>query len=256
MKLVSWNVNSVRARQQRMTAWVAANAPDVLCLQELKVETENFPSEALDGYHVAAWGQRSYNGVAIAARQPLSDVTRGFGDGGDDEQARVIAATVAGTRVVCVYVPNGQELGSQAFAYKLDWLGRLRRYLDRVAKPTDPLVLCGDMNVTPDDRDVHDPEAWRGRIHTTDEERAALRGVVEHGLTDVFRHHHGDQRAWSWWDYRGVDFFKDRGLRIDVVYASAPLIARSRDCRIDREARKGKDASDHAPVIWDVADIS
>jgi exodeoxyribonuclease-3 len=250
MKLVTWNVNSIRARRERLAAWVDANKPDVLCLQEIKVPTDEMPGDlAAAGYHVAAWGQKSYNGVAIASRLPLEDVTRGFADGGADDQARVIAATIAGVRVVCLYVPNGEALGSDKYAFKLAWYGRLRRWLDTHHQPDAPVIVCGDMNVAPTDLDVHDPVAWHERIHTSTPERAALADVLGFGLTDVFRHLHPELKAYSWWDYRGVDFFKDRGLRIDHVYATAPALSRMRTARIDRDARKGKDASDHAPVI-------
>ena len=253
LKLVTWNVNSIRARRERLAAWLEANRPDVLCMQEIKVATEEMPGElAAAGYHVAAWGQKSYNGVAIASRAPLADVARGFGDGEADEPARVIAATIEGIRVACLYVPNGEAIGTDKYAYKLAWYGRLRRWLDAHATPATPLVVCGDMNVAPADVDVHDPAAWHERIHCSTPERQALAGAVAFGLTDVFRHHHPDLKAYSWWDYRGVDFFKDRGLRIDHVYATAPVLARTRGARIDRDARKGKDASDHAPVIVEI----
>jgi len=253
VKLATWNVNSIRARHQRLAAWVDAHRPDVLCLQEIKVPTDEMPGElAAAGYHVSAWGQKSYNGVAIASRAPHTDVTRGFVDGGDDDQARVIAATIDGIRVVCLYVPNGEALGSDKYAYKLGWYKRLRAWLDANHRADAPLVVCGDMNVAPTDLDVHDPVAWHEKIHCSTPERAALREVLEFGLTDVFRHHHPDLRAYSWWDYRGIDFFKDRGLRIDHIFATAPVLPRTTAIRIDRDARKGKDASDHAPVIVEI----
>jgi exodeoxyribonuclease-3 len=250
VKLATWNVNSIRARKDRLAAWVDANRPDVLCLQEIKVPTDDMPGElAAAGYHVVAWGQKSYNGVAIASRAPLADVTRGFADGGDDEQCRVIAATVEGVRVVCLYVPNGEALDSDKYVYKLDWYRRLRRWLDAHYRTDQAVIVCGDMNVAPTDLDVHDPAAWKDRIHCSPKEREALAEVLGFGLADVFRHHHPDAKAYSWWDYRGVDFFKDRGLRIDHVFATPPALARTTSARIDRDARKGKDASDHAPVI-------
>lgn len=251
MKLATWNVNSVRAREGRVLAWLARERPDVLCLQETKVEDEGFPVESFRnaGYEVALFGQRSYNGVAIASTRPLADVARAFGDGEDDGDARVLAATTHGLRVVCVYVPNGQDLTSDRYPYKLAWLRRLRAYLERAAAPSAPLVLCGDMNVTLDDRDVSQPDKWRGQIHCSPAEREAMAHVLAFGLTDVFRLHHGDAKQYSWWDYRGVAFFKDQGLRIDHVFATAPAAARCTACRIDRDARKGQDASDHAPVI-------
>jgi exodeoxyribonuclease-3 len=251
VKLATWNINSIRARTDRLLAWIAAEQPDVLCLQETKVEDSGFPLEALRGagYEVATFGQRSYNGVAIVSKTPLADVRRGFEDGEPDDEARVIAATVGDLRVVNVYVPNGQDLASEKFPYKLAWYRRLRRYLDRHATPADSLVLCGDMNVTADDRDVWSPEKWAGQIHCSPDERAALAEVVAFGLVDLFRKHHPDGGEYSWWDYRGVSFFKNQGLRIDHILATPPVAARCTACTIDRNARKGKDPSDHAPVI-------
>jgi exodeoxyribonuclease-3 len=251
VKLATWNINSIRAREERLLTWLGQEKPDVLCLQETKVEDAGFPLAPLKkaGYEVAMFGQRSYNGVAIASTQPLVDVTRGFGDGQDDGDARTIAATTHGMRVVCVYVPNGQDLASDRYPYKLAWLKRLRGYLDRTATPDQPLALCGDMNVTPDDRDVWSPEKWQNSIHCSPPERAALAEVAGFGLTDIFRHHHGDNKTYSWWDYRSIAFFKNQGLRIDLIYLTQPLVERCTGCTIDRNARKGQDASDHAPVV-------
>jgi len=251
MKLVTWNINSIRARTERLLLWIERERPEVLCLQETKVEDAGFPSDALTaaGYQIATFGQRSYNGVAIASTAPLADVTRGFGDGEANEEARMIAATTHGIRVINVYVPNGQDLESDKYPYKLGWFKRLRTYLDRTAKPTEPLVVCGDMNVTADDRDVWSPEQWKDRIHCSPAERDALAHLREFGLHDVFRTHTPEGGVYSWWDYRGVSFFKNQGLRIDHILATAPLAARCTACTIDRAARKGHDASDHAPVI-------
>jgi exodeoxyribonuclease-3 len=251
VKLATWNLNSIRARNDRLFTWLEKEKPDVLCLQETKVVDSAFPADALKkaGYECAAFGQASYNGVAILSTQPLTDVSRAFGDGEDDGDARVIAATTHGVRVVCVYVVNGQELTSDRYPYKLAWLRRLRAYLERTAKADAPLVLCGDMNVAPDDRDCWSPEKWKDQIHCSTPEREALAEVVGFGLTDVFRKHHGDAKVYSWWDYRGVSFFKDQGLRIDLIYATKPLADRCTSCMIDRNARKGQDASDHAPVV-------
>ena len=251
MKLVTWNLNSIRARTERLLAWIDRERPDVLCLQETKVEDAGFPVEALRkvGYEVATFGQRSYNGVAILSTAPLADVTREFGDGEDDGDARVIAATTHGIRVVCVYVPNGQDLTSDRYPYKLAWLHRLRGYLERTVKPDQPVILCGDMNVAPDDRDVWSPEKWKESIHCSEPERAALAEVTGFGLVDLFRRHNGDAKLYSWWDYRGVSFFKDQGLRIDIIFGTQPIVERCIGCTIDRSARKGQDASDHAPVV-------
>jgi len=251
VKLATWNINSIRARTDRLLGWLAREQPDILCLQETKVEDAGFPVDALRGagYEVATFGQRSYNGVAIAAKTPITDVARGLGDDPADDEARLIAATVGDLRIVCVYVPNGQDLASEKYPYKLAWYGRLRRYLERTSSPDARLVVCGDMNVTADDRDVWSPEKWAGQIHCSEPERAALAGFAAFGLVDVFRTLHPDGGVYSWWDYRGVSFFKNQGLRIDHIYATAPVAERCVECRIDRDARKGHDASDHAPVI-------
>jgi exodeoxyribonuclease-3 len=251
MKLVTWNINSIRARTQRLVSWLDANRPDVVCLQETKVEDAQFPIEAIEklGYQTAMFGQKSYNGVAILSTAPLTDVTRGFGDDVPDDEARVIAATTHGVRVVDLYVPNGQDLTSDRYPYKLAWFGRLRAYLAKTSAPDRPLVVCGDMNVTADDNDVWSPDAWRDQIHCSPAERAALANVREWGLDDVFRVLRPDGGVWSWWDYRGVSFFKDQGLRIDHILTSKPMTARCTACVIDRNARKGQDASDHAPVM-------
>jgi exodeoxyribonuclease-3 len=250
VKLTTWNVNSIRAREARVRAWLAAAQPDVVCLQELKVEAAGFPLGLFQelGYQVELVGQRSYNGVAIASRLPLTDVVVGLGDGVADEQARFLAATVDGVRVVSLYVPNGQAVGSDKYEYKLAWLARLRAWLDRHCDRGAPLALCGDWNIAPTDLDVAESAAWAGKLHCSPAERAALAEVAAWGLTDAFRAVHPDARAWSWWDYRGVAFFKDAGLRIDYHLVSPALAARLTGCAIDREARKGKDASDHAPV--------
>jgi exodeoxyribonuclease III len=256
VKIATWNINSIRARNDRVFAWLQREQPHVLCLQETKVEDEGFPLDAFRkaGYEVATHGQRSYNGVAIASRSALADVTRGFGDGDDDSEARVISARVDGVRVVCIYVPNGQELASDKYTFKLAWFKRLRGYLDRTATPSEPVIVCGDMNVTPDDRDVWSPEKWKDQIHCSPAERTALAEVLAFGLVDLFRLHHGDAKVYSWWDYRGVSFFKDQGLRIDHIFATQPVAARCTACTIDRTARKGQDASDHAPVIATLTD--
>ncbi len=250
MKIVTWNINSVRARQERLLNWLDRNTPDVLCLQELKAPDEDFPpaaEEELD-YYVETFGQKTYNGVAILARSPITDVVRGMGDGVDDPQSRLIAGTVGGIRVVCVYVPNGGEPDSDKWAYKLAWYARLRAWLERSCDPTQPLVLCGDFNVTPDDRDVARPEEWKDTVLCRSEARAALQGVVDWGLVDTFRLRNDQPGVYSWWDYRMLGFAKDNGLRIDMVYATRPLAERLTDVFVDRDERKGQRPSDHVPV--------
>jgi exodeoxyribonuclease-3 len=258
LTIATWNVNSIRARHDRVLAWVRAKQPDVLCLQELKADEKQFPGAAFQelGYQVALFGQKAYNGVAIASRTALTDVTRGFGDGGDDEQARFIAGTTAGVRVMCLYVPNGMAVGSDKFVYKLDWLGRLRAYLAHACR--GDTVVCGDFNVAPTDRDVYDPVAFASSVLCTPVERGALEKIREVGLVDVARKLDPEGRIFTWWDYAPWAFVKDKGLRIDLVLASEGLAARARRVTVDRDARKDDKAlkekpSDHAPVLAEFA---
>ena len=251
MKLATWNINSIRARQERVLAWLDANRPDVVCFQETKIEDEKVP--VLDyrarGYHVELCGQRTYNGVAILSTSALENVTRGLDDGDDDSQRRLIAATVRGIRVLCAYAPNGQTVGSDKWQFKLRWLARLRAHLEARYRTDQPLVLCGDFNVAPEPRDVHDPAQWEGEVLYHPDARAALAKVVEWGLADTYRLHHAEPGKYTWWDYRQLSFPKNKGLRIDHVFATAPLAEKCRSAEIDRESRKGKQPSDHAPVM-------
>jgi exodeoxyribonuclease-3 len=251
MKLATWNVNSIRAREDRLLRWLSMVGPDVLCLQELKVTEDAFPFDTLRalGYHAAVHGQKTYNGVAILARTEPGEVERGFGDGGDDIQARLVAARVGRIRVVSAYVPNGAEVGSDKWAYKLEWLRRLGAWLDRRFARSDLLALCGDFNVAPEARDVHDPSAWEGSVLFHPDARAALESVRARGLVDGFRLHHQAPGFYTWWDYRMLAFPKNRGLRIDHVFLSETLAARCTAASIDRNERKGKQPSDHAPVV-------
>ncbi len=255
MKIASWNVNSIRARQQRLINWLIAAQPDVVCLQELKCLDEEFP--ALDvkaaGYESICYGQKSYNGVAILSKLELKDARRGFEDELSDGQSRAIAATVGKVRVLDVYAPNGQSVDSEAFRYKLEWYERLRRHLDAHYKPDQPLVICGDFNVAPEPRDVHDPKLWEGQTMFTAREREALKRATDFGLVDTFRIHHPEGERFSWWDYRMLAFPKNRGLRIDLLFATRPLAERCTAADIDREARKGAQPSDHAPIWADFA---
>jgi len=255
MKIASWNVNSVRARLERLLAWLAAERPDVMCLQETKVVDEAFPVEPLEdaGYTCLFHGQKTYNGVALLSRSSMSEVTRGLDDGQDELGARFLVGELDGVLIGSVYVPNGREVGTEHFAQKLAWLGRLRAWLERESAPDQAVVLCGDWNITPDDRDVWDPEGRRDTIHCHPDERAALADLQSWGLEDTLRRHTQEAGLYSWWDYRQLGFPKNRGLRIDMIYASASMAARCAEAGIDREARKGKGASDHAP-IW--ADFS
>ncbi|MEP7071036.1 MAG: exodeoxyribonuclease III [Verrucomicrobiota bacterium] len=251
MKIASWNINSLRKREQRLLDWLERGQLDVVCLQETKCSDEQFPELALSamGYRAVFHGQKSYNGVAILARADLEDPMISFGDGEDDLQARVIAATVGGVRVYSVYAPNGQAVGSPAFVYKLRWYERLRTCLARAQQQWPRVTACGDFNVAPEDRDTHDPALWRGAIMCSEEERAAFRAVQDLGFIDTLRMHHPEEGLFSWWDYRMLAFPKNRGLRIDQILASAPLADLCADAGIDREMRKGPEPSDHAP-IW------
>ena len=224
MKIATWNVNSIRARRERVLGWLRSREPDIVCLQETKVVTATFPRRSSPPRDTAPsitvkilqWRRD------LEPRRPRRSDS-GFEDGGGDADARLIAATAAGIRVLSVYVPNGRAPGTPAFRYKLEWLRRLREYLDRHFDPSQPLVVCGDFNVAPDDRDVHDPLLWEGETHCTPAERAAFSKVVGFGLEDTFRRHHSGGGAYSWWDYRMLAFPKNRGLRIDCVLATAAL---------------------------------
>jgi exodeoxyribonuclease-3 len=255
VRIVTWNVNSVKAREERLLAYLTQRTPDVLCLQEIKVEDAKFPVEACRalGYQTVVFGQRGYNGVAILSRMPLADVQRGFGDGDDDPQARFIAATTAGVRVMSVYVPNGQAVGSEKFAYKLRWLERLGRHLAATLPAGAPAALCGDLNVAPEALDVHDPVAWEGHVLCSREERDALARAVQPRLADVVRRLRPEGGLYSWWDYRQLAFPKNHGLRIDHIFASPALAERATAAGVDRDERKGKLPSDHAPVWADFA---
>ncbi len=255
MRIVTWNVNSVRRRQEKVTEWLARHEPDVLCMQETKVVDDDFPAAAFDaaGYGSLFHGQNSYNGVAILYRKDAltpEDVRRGFDDGAEeDPQARILRATFAGVRVVNVYVPNGQALDSDKFVYKMAWLDRLLRVCETSEDAAGELALVGDFNIAPDDRDVHDPDAWRGKIHFSEPEHAQLARYMDWGLTDCLRLHHEEAGIYSWWDYRRLAFQKRMGLRIDLVLATASLAAACTDCVVDKDARRGKGTSDHAPVV-------
>ena len=248
MKIVSWNINSLRKRQDRLFAWLEGAQPDVVCLQETKCPDDQFPALALQaaGYHSVYHGEKSYNGVAILARTELCDVRPSRCDEVVDLQARVIAATISDVRVFSIYAPNGQAIGSPAYEYKLHWYRHLR---DCIAKEKSVDVLvCGDFNVAPEDIDVYDPDLWRGAIMASESERAALRELFGIGLRDTLRIHHKQGELFSWWDYQMRAFEKNRGLRIDAVLASEKLAAKCIASGIDREMRKGKEPSDHAPV--------
>ncbi|MBN1591304.1 MAG: exodeoxyribonuclease III [Pirellulales bacterium] len=249
MKLACWNVNSIRARHDRLMAWLERTEPDVLCLQELKVVDESFPREALAelGYHAAVFGQKTYNGVAVLSRTEAKQIVRGFGD--DDPQSRFLAARIGQLHVLCAYVPNGQEVGSDKWAYKLAWMSRLRAYLDEYCSADDRLVLCGDFNVARDELDVARPDDWADSVLCHVDARRAFETILDWGLVDVFREHHPEGKLYSWWDYRMLGFPKNNGLRIDYVLATKCLAEKCAAAEIDRDERKGTKPSDHAPVV-------
>jgi exodeoxyribonuclease-3 len=249
MKLATWNINSVRARVERLCTWLKAAQPDLLFLQELKCTDEQFPHEEVKaaGYLSTVFGQKTYNGVAIISREPVADVEKGMNDGVDDDHARVIWCTVQGIRMCGLYAPNGQAVGSPAYAYKLEWYARLTKLLERRAH--SDLLLCGDFNVAPEELDVWDPRYFADKTLFTPPERDAFKKLRDTlGLVDAYRLHHAEGGKFSWWDYRLLAFPKNTGLRIDHFLLSKGVAARCTAAEIDREARKGKLPSDHAPV--------
>jgi exodeoxyribonuclease-3 len=249
MRIISWNINSLRRRQERLVNWLASTQPDIVCLQETKCTDEQFPVLDLKaaGYHSAFHGQKSYNGVAIVSKSEPGEVRAALCDEEEDPQARVIAATIGGVRIYSIYAPNGQAVGSPAYDYKMRWYGRLQNCLQR-EKRDQPLIVCGDFNVAPKDEDVYDPDLWRGAIMCSDGERKAFEELCGIGLVDTLRLHHPEPGLFSWWDYRMLSFPKNRGLRIDAILASKSLAPQCTATGIEREMRKGKEPSDHAPV--------
>ena len=254
MKIATWNVNSLRVRLAHLLDWLAAQSPDVLCLQETKCEDANFPAQELRaaGYCSLHHGQRAYNGVAILSRTQPGAVCRGL-PAFADEQSRVIAADVEGVRVVSIYAPNGQSVGSDKFAYKLRWFEALAAWLAAELASHPRLAVLGDFNVAPEDRDVHDPQAWEGKIHVSEPEREALRRVLQAGFADAFRLFEQPEKSFSWWDYRMGAFRRNMGLRIDHVLLSPELARACRSCTIDTAPRKLERPSDHAPVVCELA---
>ena len=251
VKIATWNVNGIRARVDIVAEWIARKGPDVLCMQETKVVDDDFPFEELTrlGYVVKVSGQAGYNGVAIASRLPVSDVSTGLYDDPPEAERRVISATVGGVRVVNVYVPNGKSVELPSFPEKLRWLERLRVTLDTREDPTRDLFLCGDFNVAREERDVYDPIRMRGRLHFHPDEHRALARVLDFGLTDAYRALNEEGGRYSWWDYRGGDFRNNRGLRIDYAFVTRSLGARLRAAEIDVEPRRLPKPSDHTPVL-------
>lgn len=250
MKIATWNVNSLKARRPHVLRWLAEQQPEILALQETKTIDEQFPADALAGagYQAVYAGQKSYNGVALLSRDPAADVVTELPSMGDP-QRRLLGATVAGVRVLNVYVPNGSEVGSDKYAYKLDWLAQLTRFVATELAAHERLVVLGDFNIAPEDRDVHDPDAWRGKVLCSEPERAALGSLLQLGLADAFRLFEQAEGAYSWWDYRAAAFRRNLGLRIDLILLSPSLAGRCQSAQIDRNPRTWERPSDHVPVL-------
>ncbi len=254
MKVASWNVNSIRVREQQVLDWLETEQPDVLGLQEIKMPTEAFPAETFAeiGYHSAVEGQKTYNGVALLSRMEGADIHRAL-PAFSDPQKRVIAGTFNGVRVINLYVPNGKAVGDEKYEYKLSWLKALHDWVDTELAQHDKVIVMGDFNIAPDDRDVHDPEAWAGKILCSDAERAALNDLLALGLRDSFRLFEQDAALFSWWDYRQAGFRRNLGLRIDLLLVSQAVANGCIASRIDKEPRALERPSDHAPVIVEFA---
>lgn len=255
MKIATWNVNSLKVRLPQVVAWLGASGTDVLCLQETKLIDDNFPIAALKdlGWHLAFSGQKTYNGVAILSRYPLSNIQKNI-PGYEDTQQRVIAATVSddqnlSLRVVCAYVPNGQSLESEKYIYKLAWLQAFETYIAQSLQATPELAVLGDFNIAPADEDVHDPAAWAGQVLCSAQERQAFEALLALGLKDSFRLFTQAEKSFSWWDYRMMGFRRNHGLRIDHILLSESLVPRCQACTIDKSPRGNEQPSDHTPVI-------
>lgn len=250
MKIATWNVNSLKVRLPHVLDWLCAEKPDVLALQETKLTDENFPAMELEaaGYQSVASGQKTYNGVALLSKHPIEDVLRDLPTL-DDPQRRILVGTVNDTRVMNLYVVNGQEVGSEKYRYKLDWLEKVTRFIADELSRHSRVVVLGDFNIAPDDRDVHDPESWHEKILCSTPERQALKNMVSLGLEDTFRLFEQAERSFSWWDYRAAAFRRNLGLRIDLILASRELAAVCAACIIDKAPRKLERPSDHAPVV-------
>lgn len=251
IKAACWNVNSINVRLERALAFLQRHQPDVLCLQELKCTEDKFPFAAFEsaGYHCQVFGQKTYNGVALISSKPLENVRTSFEDGVRDNESRFISGVIKGVHILCGYIPNGQEVGSEKYFYKLNWLERLRRHLDVAYRATDDIILVGDFNIAPEDRDVHDPAEWRGKILCSVKERELLAKIKDFGLVDCFRQAQPDEVQFTWWDYRNMGFQKNLGLRIDLILASQSMSNRLLKVWVDAEERQGEKPSDHAPVI-------
>jgi len=251
MLIATWNVNSILARLSNVTRWLDVVKPDVLCMQETKCTDDKFPTLIFQerGYHCQLFGQQSYNGVAILTRGECELVRRGYPEDDETAQSRLLTTVAGGINIVNVYVPNGQMVGSEKYAFKLGWMKRLREFFDSNYDRTTPVLLCGDFNVAAEERDVHDVRLWQGRILFSEAERAALQHIKDWGFTDAFRQHTEEGGHYSWWDYRAGAFRRNLGLRIDHIWISEPLVSRNMRTWIDKEPRTWEKPSDHAPVL-------
>lgn len=257
MRLVTWNVNSLKVRLPRVEAWIDEVRPDVVALQETKLADDAFPALAFEalGYESVHFGQGRWNGVALLSRVGLSNPRDNFADGIDpDHEARIVSATCGGVRVSSVYVPNGRSLEDDHYRYKLGWMARLRQHVEAEGNPTGNTVVMGDFNIAPDDRDVWDPAAYEGATHVSVPERESLQALLDWGMVDLFRLHHTNGSLFSWWDYRDGAFHRGRGMRIDLVLGTASVASRCAWAVVDRNSRKGEQPSDHAPVVVDLRD--
>ena len=250
MKLATWNVNSLKVRLPHVVDWLTSAQPDVLCLQETKLEDKNFPLSDIEalGYRSVISGQKTYNGVALISKTDAIDVVNAIPDF-EDPQKRILAATIDGVRVICAYMPNGQSLDSDKYQYKLKWLAALHDWLTDEIKRHPKLALLGDYNIAPEDRDVHDPKAWEGNVLVSEPERAAFRALIALGMKDSYRLFEQPEKTFTWWDYRMMAFRRNMGLRIDHILLSDALVASCTSCSIDKAPRKLERPSDHAPVI-------
>jgi exodeoxyribonuclease-3 len=249
-KTVTWNLNSVKARKERLLAFLSRENPDIVCVQELKGESENFPYAEVQalGYQASVFGQKTYNGVAVLSKTSPLSVHQGIGDGGENA-ARLIRVEFPSLSIINIYVPNGQAVGSEKYDYKLEWLTRFQKYLASHLITSPNTLIFGDFNIAPDDRDVYDPDGWSGKILCSEKEREAFVKLMGLGLFDTFRKHHEEGGHYSWWDYRQLGFQQNHGLRIDFILATRPLAEACSKTWIDRGERKGSLPSDHAPVI-------
>lgn len=256
MKIVTWNVNSLRAREDLVLDWIEQHEPDIVCMQETKVTDQEFPEHLFHelDYEIEYFGQQSYNGVAIAAREDLEDVVRGFPGAGPEDDKRLIAATVGGIRVIDIYLPNGQAYGSEKYAFKLGWMDELQAFLEAGPGPDTPIVLLGDFNIAPRDIDVHPDYPTGEQLFVSKAERDRLQRLMDWGLTDALTHFDEAGAQFTWWDYRGAGFERDLGMRIDHLLVSQPILNRARSVRIDRDARSAPGPSDHAPVVLELED--